>query len=32
MSEKSLQLVECPRDAMQGWKTFIPTETKVEYL
>jgi len=27
-----VQLVECPRDAMQGWKTFIPTEKKIEYL
>ena len=27
-----IQLVECPRDAMQGWKTFIPTATKVSYL
>jgi hydroxymethylglutaryl-CoA lyase len=27
-----VKLVECPRDAMQGWKTFIPTEKKVEYL
>jgi hydroxymethylglutaryl-CoA lyase len=27
-----IQLVECPRDAMQGWKTFIPTEKKIEYL
>lgn len=27
-----LILVECPRDAMQGWKHFIPTETKVKYL
>lgn len=25
-------MVECPRDAMQGWKEFIPTETKVDYL
>lgn len=25
-------LVECPRDAMQGWKTFIPTEKKIAYL
>ncbi|OLY92540.1 hydroxymethylglutaryl-CoA lyase [Cnuella takakiae] len=25
-------LVECPRDAMQGWKTFIPTEQKITYL
>ena len=27
-----LHLVECPRDAMQGMKTFIPTETKVKYI
>jgi hydroxymethylglutaryl-CoA lyase len=27
-----LKLIECPRDAMQGLKTFIPTETKVAYL
>ena len=27
-----LKLVECPRDAMQGWKNFIPTEKKIEYL
>jgi hydroxymethylglutaryl-CoA lyase len=25
-------LVECPRDAMQGLHTFIPTETKAAYL
>lgn len=25
-------LVECPRDAMQGWSHFIPTEQKVAYL
>ncbi len=25
-------IVECPRDAMQGFKTIIPTETKVKYL
>src|SRR6516162_5253409 len=29
---KTIQLVECPGDAMQGWKTFIPTEKKIEYL
>ncbi|GEO11028.1 hydroxymethylglutaryl-CoA lyase [Segetibacter aerophilus] len=29
---KRAQLVECPRDAMQGWKTFIPTQTKITYL
>ncbi|RYD91713.1 MAG: hydroxymethylglutaryl-CoA lyase [Sphingobacteriales bacterium] len=27
-----IRLVECPRDAMQGWKTFIPTAKKIEYL
>ncbi len=27
-----LHLVECPRDAMQGWKTLIPTSTKIRYL
>ncbi len=32
INNKSIQLVECPRDAMQGWKHFIPTEKKVEYL
>ena len=26
-----LKLIECPRDAMQGIKTFIPTETKIRY-
>ena len=27
-----IKIIECPRDAMQGIKTFIPTETKVQYL
>lgn len=27
-----IKLVECPRDAMQGWKTIIPTEKKITYL
>ncbi|MFY9464935.1 MAG: hydroxymethylglutaryl-CoA lyase [Sediminibacterium sp.] len=27
-----IKLVECPRDAMQGWKTFIPTADKINYL
>jgi len=27
-----LKLIECPRDAMQGLKDFIPTETKIEYI
>jgi len=29
---KAIHLVECPRDAMQGWKTIIPTEKKISYL
>jgi len=28
----SVTLVECPRDAMQGWAHFIPTDDKVKYL
>lgn len=28
----SIQLIECPRDAMQGWKHFIPTKDKIRYL
>src|SRR6185295_8044903 len=28
----SVKLIECPRDAMQGWKQFIPTEKKIEYI
>lgn len=27
-----IKLVECPRDAMQGIKHFIPTETKAKYI
>ncbi len=27
-----MKIIECPRDAMQGIKEFIPTQTKVEYL
>lgn len=27
-----LKLIECPRDAMQGWKDFIPTEKKIRYI
>ena len=25
-------LTECPRDAMQGWGEFIPTQKKIEYI
>ncbi len=27
-----MKIIECPRDAMQGIKAFIPTEKKVQYL
>jgi hydroxymethylglutaryl-CoA lyase len=27
-----IKLIECPRDAMQGWKHFIPTQKKIEYI
>ncbi len=28
----SIHIVECPRDAMQGMKDFVPTELKIDYL
>jgi len=27
-----IKIIECPRDAMQGFEHFIPTETKINYL
>src|SRR5690606_14483774 len=27
-----IKIIECPRDAMQGIKTFIPTEKKIQYI
>lgn len=30
--QNSIKLVECPRDAMQGIKEFIPTDKKIKYL
>jgi hydroxymethylglutaryl-CoA lyase len=27
-----VKIIECPRDAMQGWPHFIPTQKKVEYI
>ena len=30
--KKNIKLIECPRDAMQGWSHFIPTEKKTEYI
>ena len=34
MTEKpaDIRMIECPRDAMQGWKVFIPTQRKVDYM
>jgi hydroxymethylglutaryl-CoA lyase len=29
---KAIKIIECPRDAMQGIKPFIPTERKVTYI
>lgn len=29
---KAVKLIECPRDAMQGWHDFIPTQQKIEYI
>jgi hydroxymethylglutaryl-CoA lyase len=31
-SNNHIEFIECPRDAMQGWKHIIPTAQKVEYL
>jgi hydroxymethylglutaryl-CoA lyase len=32
MNQSAIKLIECPRDAMQGWKNPIPTEKKVSYI
>lgn len=29
---ETVKIIECPRDAMQGIKTFIPTREKIRYL
>src|ERR1700748_3413812 len=29
---EAVRLIECPRDAMQGWPHIIPTATKIAYL
>lgn len=31
-SNKKIQLIECPRDAMQGLHQFVPTELKINYI
>lgn len=32
LMNKAVKIIECPRDAMQGIKDFIPTEKKVQYI
>jgi len=32
MEKSTIKIIECPRDAMQGWKNFIPTAKKIEYI
>ena len=32
MISNQVRLIECPRDAMQGWKTPIPTAQKAAYI
>ncbi len=32
VSPQKIKLIECPRDAMQGWTDFIPTEKKIDYI
>jgi len=32
MKNDHVKVIECPRDAMQGIKQFIPTEKKVQYI
>jgi hydroxymethylglutaryl-CoA lyase len=30
--KNAVKLIECPRDAMQGWPLFIPTQKKIDYI
>ena len=32
MSNQTIKIIECPRDAMQGWRSFIPTASKIQYI
>ena len=32
MAKEYINIIECPRDAMQGIKQFIPTEMKIRYI
>ncbi|MES2487814.1 MAG: hydroxymethylglutaryl-CoA lyase, partial [Bacteroidota bacterium] len=29
---EKIKIIECPRDAMQGIKAFIPTQRKIDYI
>ena len=29
---QALEIIECPRDALQGIKTWVPTEQKIRYV
>ena len=31
-TNSTIKWIECPRDAMQGWKKFIPTQKKITYI
>lgn len=31
-NSQTVKIIECPRDAMQGWPHFIPTQKKIEYI
>jgi len=31
-SHLPIKIIECPRDAMQGWPHFIPTQKKINYI
>ena len=32
INKNKINLIECPRDAMQGWSRFISTEQKITYI
>ncbi len=32
LQQQPIKIIECPRDAMQGWPHFIPTQKKVAYI
>jgi len=32
INKQRIKIIECPRDAMQGWKSFIPTAEKIRYI